>query len=56
MPAAQRVQLAAPALAEYEPGKQPVHTLALELPGTGFAVPAAQLTQALLLDEPVFGL
>ena len=56
VPAAHSVQLAAPSVAAYEPGRHAAHALGAALPGIGLAEPAAQSTQSAADELPFVGL
>ena len=55
-PASHKLQLVAPSIAAYEPGRQAAHALAALAPGTGLALPAAQSSQSVDDELPVLGL
>ena len=56
VPASHRSHVPRPPVAVKLPGRQSTHTLALLLPGTGFAFPAWHEMHASALDAPVDGL
>ena len=56
LPASHRLQMPVPVEAAMLPGRHCLHTSALELPGTGFALPTAQPTHAALVEAPSFSL